>query len=74
MKYTDGMTGIDYIVAMSEGNPGAVSVLTQLLSVGEGFPDVIALDQRGLYGSNIWAMYKDQCGQDIEAMRSVLRG
>lgn len=79
MKYKEGMSGVECLVAMSQGNPGAIQVLTKLLDAPAGdstwgIDDVMRLDQRGTYGSDIWVMYKDQCGQDIEAMRAVLRG
>lgn len=73
----------DVIVKMSEGNPGAVTICCRLLKEGGGIdPDgipgglgfVLDLDSLGLYGSRIWMLYKDVCGEDLTKMCAVLRG
>ncbi len=65
---------MDIMVKMSEGNPGAVTVLMELYkeapeidpwSVLGGIGPVMWLDTLGVYGSRIWMLYKDVCGQDI---------
>lgn len=64
---------IDIITKMSEGNPGAITVLMGLL---KGAPEnvflVLDLDTLGVYGSRIWMLYKDVCKEDMEIMRSLL--
>lgn len=72
------MNFIDMLYAMSEGNPGATSVLTQLLSHktqnwAGGLGLVLNLDSYGVYGSDIWVLYKDICGEDIDLVCTVLR-
>ena len=71
------------IMKIVEGNPGALSVCTQALEKGPSVdPDsafgglgvLLDFDTLGLYGSKIWMLYKDVCGESIEKMMGVLRG
>lgn len=79
-------SGLQIIMKMSEGNPGAATVLVNLLSeqevkVSEIDPDnllgavgvVLYMDTLEIYGSNIWMFYKDVCGQDYVTMIGLLR-
>lgn len=62
------------IVSLSEGNPGAISVLVKLLEAGPlGFMDILHLDDMGMKGPQIWVAWKDHCKQDIEAFRKAIR-
>lgn len=69
------MSTVDAVVAMAEGNPGAVSVLTQLISRGGGVGiiDVLHLDAAEIYGPNIWIAYKDLCDEDADRLSAELR-
>ena len=67
---------------LSEGNPGAVNVIMQIVKDSEKidpdammgpFAHLLSLDSFGIYGSNIWILYKDICGQDLTNMLAVLR-
>ena len=68
----DRITGLDMSIfeivgALSEGNPGALRVLMELFGKdGAGFLDVFGCDSKRLYGSRIWMLYKDVCGEDRE--------
>ncbi len=77
----------EIILALSDGNPGAASVMAQMLSRGAAIdPDnilgsmgpILMLDTFKIYGPDIWILYKDVCGQDIvktiAAIRSVQIG
>ena len=81
IKLTD--TTPDVITKMSEGNPGALSVCIQLLTETEkidpdaalgGLSSILMLDGLGIYGSEIWMLYKNVCGEDIADTIAVLRG
>jgi len=51
------------IIKMSEGNPGAISVLAQLIPK---YPLVfLGLDDMNIRGWQIWVGYKDFCKCDI---------
>lgn len=50
----------DHIYKFTQGNPGCLTVVTQL-TLGE----VLKLESMGLLGSAVWIAYKDICGSDI---------
>ncbi len=75
-------TGLSACMKMAEGNPGAISVLAQMIRVGGdidpdsfmgGMGALLGLDTHGIYGSRIWMLYKDVCGQDLRIMLALLR-
>lgn len=75
-------TFISAATKLAEGNIGAVRVLLQLASTEAkidpdaalpGIGVLLDLEQHGFYGSRIWMLYKDVCGQDITKMHAVLR-
>lgn len=68
-------TMMDVLMEMSEGNPGAISVLAQLLEGNpmDGFTSILALDDMNMRGSQIWVGYKDYCGQDIDKFRAAIK-
>lgn len=60
------------IVTLSEGNPGALSVLIELAKAG-GYDIITYMLAFGPSGSGIWVEYKDNCGQDIDKFMEVMR-
>ena len=76
----------DVCVKMCEGNPGALTVCMDIAKYAEeidpdanpqgtlGIMSILNLDTLGLYGSSIWLLYKDVCGQNLAQMLAVLRG
>ena len=76
------MTMIDIVTTLSEGNPGAISVLMQILVNNQRIdPDdcfgplgpLFELDNLDCYGSRIWMLYKDVCDGNLIDMLGVLR-
>lgn len=75
-------TTMDIYMKLSEGNPGAVSVLAQ---VTKGYtkidPDsalaslspLLSFDSHGIYGSKIWLLWKDVCGQCEVKLATLFR-
>ncbi len=65
----------DAMVSMSEGNPGALTVLMQLMKkLGpEGAIMMAWLDDLELYGPAIWGAYKNVCNCDINVLAERLR-
>lgn len=51
------------ILAMSDNVPGAIDVLSQVATANPML--LLTLDLKGLYGSRIWEIYKDDCSQDL---------
>lgn len=66
-------SAVDIMVKMSEGNPGAITVLMQLMKEPIGLMDVLTLDDMGIRGSQIWVGYKDYCKQDIVKFKEAIK-
>lgn len=73
---------LDIVMAMSEGNPGAVTVLTHMIKNGAnvdpddfmgGLGAILGLDSHDIYGSDIWILYKDVCGESLVRVLTLLR-
>jgi len=62
-----GSTVMDMMMVMSENNPGAITVLSEMLKVDEalGFLLILWLDDMNIRGTQVWIGYKNYCGQDI---------
>lgn len=79
IKLTDST--VDVVVKMSEGNPGAMSVLMQLLQPNDIDPDnsmgglgvILSLDYYGIYGTDIYILNNYICDRDMVKMLAVLR-
>lgn len=75
-------TGLSACMKMADGNPGALSVMAEMFKRGgEIDPDdfmggmgaILALDSHRIYGSRIWMLHKDVCGQDLRVTLAILR-
>lgn len=65
----------EIITEMSEGNPGALTVLTQIVEDKDPIRFMnfaMKLDSLGMYGSDIWLGYKDHCDQDVEKYHELV--
>ena len=80
IQLTDSV--IDIMQKMTEGNPGALTVCMELLNKGknidpdsalEGLGNILSLDTHGIYGSRIWMLFKDVCGEHIGRTIGLLR-
>lgn len=75
-------TLIDIMSKMSDGNPGACTVLMRMFKDGPtidpqafagGLSSILLMDTFRIYGPNIWMLYKDVCKEDIVSTIAVLR-
>lgn len=68
MKLTLNDNWEEAIKKISEGNPGALRVLIQCYQksflIGQFI--IAELDIKEIYGSHIWELYKDKCGEDLD--------
>jgi hypothetical protein len=73
---------MDVIVKMANGNPGCLSFIIGLLSNHDkidpqamlgGMGVLMIFDDMGLYGTDIYVLYKDKCGEDIRKVVMLLR-
>ena len=65
-------TVMETVILMAEGNPGAVSVLGQLLQKDWGLIVILHLDDMNIRGSQIWIAYKDYCKEDIDKLKEAV--
>lgn len=66
----------DWATCMSEGNPGALTVLIALMkrdSTGAGLMEILSLDDMNIRGAQIWIAYKDHCKGDIELLAQKIK-
>ena len=75
-------TALSAIVKLVEGNPGAARVCTELYKTaagidpdafGGGLAPLLMLDTLGIYGSDIWGLYRDVCRDSLVHMVAALR-
>lgn len=75
-------TLIDIFTKLSEGNPGALTILLRMYHEGDkidpdaaggGVIHLLSIDSFGIYGPRIWMLYKDVCGSDLVNTLGVLR-
>lgn len=71
----------DALWAISEGNPGAINVLVDIINNPEIDPDnaygpwglMVNLDHLEVYGPRIWILYKDICGESLPKTVAITR-
>jgi len=75
-------SGKDIVVKMSEGNPGAMTVIMECIKQGaeidpesamEGFGPILLLDSYEIYGSNIYIIWNDICNRNLRDFIMLLR-
>jgi hypothetical protein len=80
-RFVDGMTGEEYIAALADGNPGAVDAIVNMVSITQkAFPNapggalcgVLLLDDFGIYGPDIWRLFKDWSDRNPVYMLGIL--
>ena len=72
---------MDVVVKMSEGNPGAMNVIMQMLKPNNIDPDnamgglgaILLMDTYGIYGTDIYILNNDICDRDLAKTLAVLR-
>ncbi len=71
-KLTANMSLMDMMMVMSQGNPGALTVLMQMMENPNGILDIVLLDSLDIRGSKIWMLYSDSCNQDMGKFQRTL--
>lgn len=79
-RITGSDNGLTATMKMSDGNPGAVMALMEMIqskvdvdSFAGGFGAVLLLDSYGIYGTDIYVLFSDICNKDVANMIAVLR-
>ena len=68
-------TTLNVLLKLAEGNPGAISVLKQMLSSPDPMSSMlfVVLEDMNMRGSQIWVGYKDHCGENLEKFMQCLK-
>jgi hypothetical protein len=76
------MTLMESVMAMSDGNPGAITALVSLMNASPNvdpqsmmreLSPLLTLDSNGIYGSDIWLLYKGVCNKSSIHCLAILR-
>jgi hypothetical protein len=73
--------GADALWLLSEGNPGALTVLLEIQKQSriidadslDPLLTILLFDTFGIYGSSIWVLHKDICEQNVARTIAVVR-
>ena len=75
------MTIVEIISILSDGNPGAATVLAEILRNGSEidpdaahpFLNILHFDTLAIYGPHIWMLYKNVCSKNLATTMAILR-
>ncbi len=71
-KLNADMSIIEALLIMSECNPGAITVLKEMMSTPRGSLDILLLDSLDIRGDKIWKLYSDCSDKNIEKYNRTL--
>lgn len=75
-------TGMDVIMKMTEGNPGAIMAMTEIVrehdkidpqAISGGIGALMSLDGYEIYGTDIYILFSDKCNRDVRRMLMLMR-
>lgn len=75
-------TRMDIAMKMADGNPGAINAIMQIMEKGAevdpqgmmgGLGAILGLDTLEIYGSAIYVLWSDKCGNDTRRLLMLLR-
>ncbi len=72
-KITKDMNLIEMLDVMSEGNPGAINVLKNIMEDENGLLSILVLDSLDIRGSKLWALYNDSCNKNKKKFKRTLK-
>lgn len=71
-KINSNMSMMEIVITMSEGNPGAMSVIMGMLQSPTGPLDVLMLDSMDIRGSHLYMLNNDCCRRDPAKFQRTL--
>jgi len=75
-------SAIDMVTKMSDGNPGAITAMMEIIAKHDsidpqaamgGIGAILILDTWKIYGSDIYILFNDKCNRDVRKMLVLLR-
>lgn len=71
-KLTGDMSVMDMVMTMSEGNPGAIQILAQMMNDHRRFIDILLCDSLDIRGSKLYMLNNDCCGRNMDKFDRTL--
>ena len=71
-KIKSDMSVYDVIRVMSEGNPGAMKVIMEMLQEPTGFLKLLVLDSMDIRGARLYMLHNDCCGRNMKKFNRTL--
>ncbi len=71
-KIKANMSMMDIIMVMSEGNPGALTILMQMIKDPSGFLDILTCDSLEIRGSKLYMLWNDCCRRNYAKFKRTL--
>ena len=68
----DNMNFMDIIMVMSEGNPGAMAVIMQMMNDSSFFMDMLLCDSFNIRGAKLYMLYNDCCERNMCKFKCTL--
>ena len=73
-RLTSEMSIKEAIIEMSEGNPGALTCMMEMMDSNPmALLDILFFDSLGIYGSKIYMLWNDCCDRDMNKLNETLR-
>lgn len=73
-RITADMSIDDMVVTMSEGNPGALTCMVNMLNYNPmALLDILFFDTMEIYGSKIYMLWNDCCGRDMDKFNKTIQ-
>lgn len=73
-RITADMSIEDMVVTMSEGNPGALTCMVNMLNYNPmAHLDILFFDTMEIYGSKIYMLWNDCCGRDMDKFNKTIQ-
>ena len=73
-RITASMDMQEMLITMSEGNPGALTCMLEMLQTDPmALLDILYFDSMGIYGSKIYMLWNDCCGRDMSKLRETIQ-
>lgn len=73
-RITASMDMKEMLITMSEGNPGALMCMMEMLQTDPmAILDILYFDSMGIYGSKIYMLWNDCCGCDMSKFKETIQ-
>lgn len=74
-KISVEMDTMDVLYIMSEGNPGALTCIMQMMQIDPmaGMMNLLLLDNLEVYGAKIYMIWNDSCKRDLKKFNETLQ-